>query len=183
MKKQLYATDYSLENWMSNCEDMKFNDLLMPGSHDTCTYETKSNMFTFANIIQTQSLTMTDQLKVGVRYIDIRLCWYQETIEQPRQLWTSHCIICKDSLETVLRQIKDFLDTHPTEIVVLEAANDYAIFDLGPITGGGFIHTFDLDDKHQKPDAIKYIRDFFGEDRIIKSFSSSDKVSDFTSQG
>ena len=70
----------------------------------------------------TQSLSTTDQLKVGIRYFDLRIaskkncdgCFYVHGLYG-------------DSIEKIMKDIKIFLDDHPKEIVLLDLNHFYSL--------------------------------------------------------
>lgn len=64
-------------HWMKNIKSStKISSLAIPGTHDTCTDGFKKitlmNKLIIENYTQTQSWPLRDQLKAGIRYIDIR---------------------------------------------------------------------------------------------------------------
>lgn len=62
--------DIRPESWMDQLPDKtkKLNELAICGTHDSCTWKWSS-----ANYSRTQDLTILEQLKIGVRFVDIRL--------------------------------------------------------------------------------------------------------------
>lgn len=64
-------------NWMSRVPDsMNIEKLSIPGTHDTATYSFKGLYFLVADIIdffaRTQRWDLTEQMKAGIRYFDLR---------------------------------------------------------------------------------------------------------------
>jgi hypothetical protein len=114
----------------------------LPGTHDTLTYDLGTIMsrtaitdnLSLGELIklleeysvpgqligefmklqaQTQTLSLTDQLNSGVRFLDIRLSheddgWYGY-----------HFVITNSKVDTYLTEINSWLEDHPTEMVVL----------------------------------------------------------------
>ena len=118
-----------------------------------------------------------------MRFIDIRLCWYKPDITAKDELYTSHSIICQ-SLQTILKQVKDFIDNHPKEIIILEVFHDYAVFNIPEVSGGGFVRMFDEEDKNQIPDTRKYLHNYFGYETFITSEVTKDtKVIELIAKG
>lgn len=60
--------NFDKNNWMSRLDGEKYiNEISVPGSHDTCAlYEP------LKELAKCQMYTVTDQLNMGVRYLDIR---------------------------------------------------------------------------------------------------------------
>ncbi len=133
-------------NWMSFhyerlCQ-IPLRELALPGSHDTGTYElehtlgrrtTLSNLNevyapdndalkrllstmpvnVFYNWAKTQRRNAGQQLADGVRYFDLRVC-----VDGNNRLMTCHGLYGAP-LNSVLDDVKKFVDAHPGEIVIL----------------------------------------------------------------
>jgi len=67
---KLDRADIRPGSWMDQLPDKtkKLNELAICGTHDSCTWKWSS-----ANYSRTQDLTVLEQLKIGIRYLDIRL--------------------------------------------------------------------------------------------------------------
>ncbi|TNV81518.1 hypothetical protein FGO68_gene13006 [Halteria grandinella] len=157
-----------------------FWSLVLPGSHDSFTYTFKNYLPPQIKVmIQTQSLSITEQLNLGVRYFDIRLCSWQENILKERVYYTSHSCLCTP-IESVLGQIKEFLMIQTSEIVVLSLRADYFPMNLDLFTGNtDIVHTLDIKDKHHKSSlrdfAESYFQDTIG---IISEITPTTRVKD-----
>jgi hypothetical protein len=69
----------------------------------------------FKNWAQTQRLCIYDQLRAGVRFLDLRI-----GIAQNEKIWRiHHGMVYGQRLETTLLHIKQFLDENPSEIVIV----------------------------------------------------------------
>lgn len=80
------------KNWMSGISDDRFlYEINIPGSHDSATANCKNSTNNFARIFgtpvlntgkyaKTQSLTLSQQLNAGVRYLDLRFSPKQEKL-------------------------------------------------------------------------------------------------------
>ena len=66
---------------------------------------------------------------IGVRTFDIRICGYKTSVTSKMIYYAAHTMICLP-LSDVLKQLKDFLESHPTEIVTLSIRNDNFTFNL-----------------------------------------------------
>ena len=70
----------------------------------------------------TQSLSFTDQLKAGIRYFDLRVATKEET----EDLYFAHNLY-GHKIEDSMNEIKQFLDEHPKEIVLLDFNHFYGM--------------------------------------------------------
>ncbi len=96
-----------LTEWMKYIDDdAVVTDLAIPGSHDSGCIE----MPWYA---ATQDLTFAEQLDRGVRYFDIR-------VNDDGDLVIFHSIVNGVSYESVLKDIDEFMDAHPSEFLVLD---------------------------------------------------------------
>lgn len=107
-------------NWMSELasqdSSIKIRDLVMPGTHDSASY-TISGWKPFSAVGLTQSLSVTDQLMSGARYLDIR---FAGSANDPNALSIWHGCLEGGSLKDILEEIRNFLKQHPGEFLVLE---------------------------------------------------------------
>ena len=65
----------ALNDWMSDYQNRKLGELIIPGAHDAGTIDNHvqfSGQGTKANAV-TQDLNITQQLNVGTRFFDLRL--------------------------------------------------------------------------------------------------------------
>ena len=69
----------------------------------------------------TQSQTISDQLKSGIRYFDLRLTTKPNC---GMDIYMCHCLY-SDSLEAELSNIKMFLEEHPKEVVLIDMNHFY----------------------------------------------------------
>lgn len=129
---------------MKEFQNMKLIDLCILGTHDSGAYKvTKSvnaiepsGMPIICNpIIKkwsiTQKLDITSQLNLGVRYFDLRIRKYtnedkfQEYKQQGDQpIYIVHSLLGLP-LNHIFRQIHQFLNNHPTEVVLIDINHDY----------------------------------------------------------
>jgi len=124
-------------------------DLSLPGTHDSMTYDLSltvseeglDNFYKISEALhfwskwsgkspdlssgeiedflrlqaQTQKLSITEQLDNGIRFIDFRIMF-----EQDKKEWYSiHFMQSREPMETYLRQIRNWLDEHPYEVVII----------------------------------------------------------------
>ncbi len=139
--------------WMADNQkslgNKKLNQLIIPGSHFSnayglsnnkqlivCNGETfKDNMSNnaklaslingnssisqeeFVNYLNTQNNNITGQLNNGVRYLELQICL------QNANYYTSNYYLT-DSLDSIIKQIKDFIDDNPKELIIIDLDNN-----------------------------------------------------------
>ena len=102
-------------NWMSNLDDnVSLRNINMPGSHDTMA------LYSIADLAgQCQSLSLHDQLNLGVRFLDIRLK------EDHDKLKAVHGFIDqKVSFETITKTIEEFIEKNPSEFIIMSVKEE-----------------------------------------------------------
>lgn len=113
-------------DWMKSLDDnTSLRDVNMPGSHDTMA------LYSFADFAgQCQSLSLEDQLNLGVRFLDIRLK------EDSNKFKAVHGFIDeRATFESITETIENFLTAHKDEFIVMsvkeeaEAVNSNVSFD------------------------------------------------------
>lgn len=148
-KKLKKAPDLFLhinENWMGNlpesAKQRKMNQFVLPGTHDSGAYQMKlsktpkgklGKIATLINIGRflgakkvvkdftlTQHYNFSEQLNLGARYLDLRICFN----EKDKKYYISHSFACTP-LEDALSQIKEFMESHPKEILMLQIQPDH----------------------------------------------------------
>lgn len=100
-------------SWMKNITDRSISTITFPGTHDTCCRKTWE-------IAECQSWTIEDQLKAGIRYVDIR-CRHIHNI------FTIHhgIVYCKIVFSEVLDIVKNFLKENPSECILMRVKEEY----------------------------------------------------------
>ena len=141
----------------------KMWSLAFPGTHDTGTYRFKNYLIPkLKTLAQTQDLTVAQQLKMGIRALDIRLCYYYKNLGAPREYYTSHTFACVP-LDEILHDVKDFLDNHPTEVVALSLRDDYSPLNIDIGTGNtDIIEKCNVSDINFRNEVMEYVFKFFG---------------------
>ena len=138
--------DYNLETWMqdisSKLNAKKIHEIVIPGSHDSgaFSFSRKSPVVDlpkwFGNLrklvkylpgegivvkwSKTQSLSIADQLKNGVRYLDFRIC-------QVKDVFYLYHGLRGPKLEDELSNIRTFLDINKGEIIILDLSHFYNV--------------------------------------------------------
>lgn len=120
-------------NWMSDVlsthaefGNLKINEVMLPGSHDSGTFRVGSAGTGDAEA-RTQSLSLAEQLELGVRYFDLRVQVHNSVYYPYHGPWTSNNDLCKkgddpDAADNHyhFKQMRDFLKQHPKEIIILK---------------------------------------------------------------
>ncbi|KAJ0174751.1 hypothetical protein K1T71_009859 [Dendrolimus kikuchii] len=142
MSENSLAQTLRLETWMSDLppqlKDVPLIYLAIPGSHDSMTYGiTRSSKLapdaepvlhrlypifrgTILRWTITQSLDTWQQLQIGIRYLDLRLA----TKEGTKEIFFTHGVYAEE-ITKALTQVKEFVDTHPGEVVILDCQHFY----------------------------------------------------------
>ncbi|KAJ8350860.1 hypothetical protein SKAU_G00259900 [Synaphobranchus kaupii] len=137
--------DLPTDNWMSHLPgalwDVPLCNLAIPGSHNTVTYCLDRNdrspvdpkqpdllrkldkymkplirPFVYKWSI-TQEYDVKEQLDAGVRYFDLRIA--RRPNDRSSDLYFYHGVFTTVTVETVLKEIREWLDSHPREVAIL----------------------------------------------------------------
>lgn len=102
-------------DWMAGVEDeMPINELSIPGSHDTGATHSIADV---AGICQT--LSVYDQLNIGIRFLDIRLQLVNDKLK------VVHSFVDQAlNFDTVLGDITDFILNNPSEFLIISIKED-----------------------------------------------------------
>ncbi|XP_069560221.1 PI-PLC X domain-containing protein 1 isoform X2 [Brachyistius frenatus] len=134
-----------MESWMSHLPcalwDTPLYHLAIPGSHNAITYCLDMNDRSPVDLTQpdmlqkldkymkplirpfvykwaiTQEYTIKQQLDCGVRYCDLRIA--HRPNDSSTDLYFYHGVYTTLTVETVLMEIREWLDAHPREVVIL----------------------------------------------------------------
>ena len=113
-------------NWMSGIKDDTYlSDISIPGTHDSGTRIVDSVSTTWAKC---QSLSIAEQLNIGVRYLDMRLAYDTACKGNIRVVHSS--VDCwngnngKLTLYEVLNDCYAFLNANPTETIIMSVKED-----------------------------------------------------------
>ncbi len=95
-------------NWMDRIrDDVKINEIIIPGSHDAGTY----NM---TYLGRTQGYSIKDQLIMGTRYFDLRV---NKTDDD---YYLYHEFFDGEKFLDALIDLKDFIQENPSELLILD---------------------------------------------------------------
>ena len=108
------------ENWMSDYQSKRVLDLwVIPGTHHSGVVRPKKRVSQAVwGWAQTQEASIYEQLKFGIRFLDLRVR------VSKGQVILSHGLSSDIRLETALEDIKSFLSTHSTEFVLVYVRAD-----------------------------------------------------------
>ncbi|KAL2885229.1 1-phosphatidylinositol phosphodiesterase [Ceratocystis lukuohia] len=96
-------------DWMDEIADgTPLSSLSIPGSHNSLTYNLPNSL------TQTQNTFLSEQLRGGIRYIDIICKYTDDDIQVYYGRYEPHF-----NLAFVLDRLFDFLDAHPRETILL----------------------------------------------------------------
>ena len=96
--------------WMKDIQDgTKIRDIAIPGSHDTMA------LYSIADLAgQCQTLSLNDQLKLGVRFLDIRLKVNHDSLEAVHGF-----VDQKADFASINKTVTSFLEKNPTEFIIM----------------------------------------------------------------
>jgi hypothetical protein len=137
---------FDLSNWMSKLESpetVRLLDITLPGTHNSAAYDLATDLNendpdyatvedgTFSipedfisqwicGYALTQSLSLSEQLQAGVRYLDIRIDYDSATSS-----WRGYHFLFGLQMTVLLEQIATFAKDHPKEIILVEFGTIY----------------------------------------------------------
>ncbi len=127
----LYESAVTLENvssseWMKAIRGETFlTEITIPGTHDSCARKF-DNDWLVSSTAKCQSLNITEQLNVGVRFLDIRCevdssTYSVKTVHGSADCWDGNDYYY---LDFVFQHIYNWLDAHPSETVLVSIKED-----------------------------------------------------------
>ena len=107
-KQRVKSTDYS--SWMSVLPDnAPITSVNMPGTHDTMA------LYSIGDLAgQCQSLKLEDQLKIGVRFLDIRLQLVNNELKAVHGF-----VDQRDTFKNIVNTVDKFLKAHSSEYIIM----------------------------------------------------------------
>ncbi|BFZ62963.1 PI-PLC X domain-containing protein 2 [Saitoella coloradoensis] len=72
---------------------------------------------------QTQSHSLPNQLSLGMRYLDLRVCWH--AADQSFRL--THTVMTKTRVEEELAEVRAWVEAHPNEVVIIDFQHFYGL--------------------------------------------------------
>jgi hypothetical protein len=145
--------DFDPEGWMEDLApqigDRPLSELRIPGTHDAGTFSLSRTdpvladaqndaptaqfegipPLRVADYVYTQSLSFTEQLDLGIRYLDFRLTC------DPDGMYIVH-VFRGEPIADALDQIAAWADAHPAEVVFVDVQKNYGCVDQTYEQGG-----------------------------------------------
>lgn len=101
-------------DWMKDIPDnTRLSQMTIPGTHDSC------SLFGIC-CARTQTWTLVEQMRAGLRYFDIRLRRIDNTLRAYHGF-----VDQKETFDHILIYAFDFLDKNPTETIIMEIISEY----------------------------------------------------------
>ena len=101
-------------DWMKDIPDnTKLSQMTIPGTHDSC------SLFGIC-CARTQTWTLVEQMRAGLRFFDIRLRRIDNTLRAYHGF-----VDQKETFDHILIYAFDFLDKNPTETIIMEIISEY----------------------------------------------------------
>ncbi|MGN1161540.1 MAG: phosphatidylinositol-specific phospholipase C domain-containing protein, partial [Candidatus Fimenecus sp.] len=118
------AKAVSGNNWMSAVSSsVKLTEINMPGTHDSCTQYVNASI-----ISRTQTLSISQQLQIGVRYFDMRFEKVENgfiAVHGAANCKVDGSVFADDlTASQVIADCKAFLAANPTETVLFQLKED-----------------------------------------------------------
>ena len=113
--RSTYSTSRRRKNWMKDVPDETYlGTMSIPGTHDTMTASRGSGWNRVTLCGQCHSKTLTQQLEMGIRFLDIRLRCYNN------EFWLYHgSESIGITFKETLKRIKTFLSANRDETVIM----------------------------------------------------------------
>lgn len=112
-----------MNDWMKNIPDScLISEINIPGTHDSC-----ARFIHFSRNAKCQELSITEQLQIGIRFIDLRVKKKKDELILVHGVLT--CYEDKNkknilSLDKVIAECRKFLSLYPSETVLLSLKRD-----------------------------------------------------------
>ena len=101
-------------DWMKDIPDnTKLSQMTIPGTHDSC------SLFGIC-CARTQTWTLVEQMRAGLRFFDIRLRRIDNTLRAYHGF-----VDQKETFDRILVYAFDFLDKNPSETIIMEIISEY----------------------------------------------------------
>jgi len=103
-------------DWMKEIpDDTKLSQMTIPGTHDSC------SLFGIC-CARTQTWSLVEQMRAGLRYFDIRLRRIDDTLRAYHGF-----VDQKETFDRILVYAFDFLDKNPSETIIMEIISEYDV--------------------------------------------------------
>ena len=112
----------NLKTWMLEFQDKNLFDLILPGTHNSTSYDLTYSSFIIGNRISCQRNQILKQLEDGIRAIDLRIIAVKNEDDEI-EFWTGHGNRFLP-MQPVIDTIFQFLQDNPSEFIFLCVAPD-----------------------------------------------------------
>ena len=117
-KKVISIKNVGSNNWMASlADDIDIREVSIPATHDSGTNGLMS-------LAKCQNLSISDQLKAGIRFLDIRVTPQGKGSISNFSLKLSHTFVSSIAFKDVLSDVKNFLLANPSETILIKIARD-----------------------------------------------------------
>ncbi|XP_054167795.1 PI-PLC X domain-containing protein 1-like [Oppia nitens] len=121
-KNCLKIHPFWMEKNMAIIGNMSLLDLMIPGTHNSGSFDrydlyedTLTNKYTLC-----QDESIFNQLIYGIRFLDLRIA-YDNNNEDKQRVWIVHGpVVMKHTLNSVIQQIKRFMEMAPKEVIIID---------------------------------------------------------------
>jgi len=159
-----HPTSYNI-SWMNSIPDStKLTQMTIPGTHNSCALHGIC-------CARTQTWSLPEQMNAGLRYFDIRLRLYNNTLR------AFHDFVDQiDTFDIILNYALNFLEQNPSESIIMQIVKEYKVENCSKSMQEMYDeYTKDIKDKivdFKKKDEIK-IGDIRGKILMVKIFGRS----------
>lgn len=140
----------NLTDWMGDVnreaikrgiKEVRINDLCIPGTHDSGTAFVKTKIEKIVNAVRCQEKDIAEQLNLGIRYLDIRVKYSEESDEfyivHDGPFDAADCDCCMGdgsrlTLPLVMGICAGFLAAHPGECIIMSMKMAKSTREYGP---------------------------------------------------
>ena len=162
-----HPTSYNI-SWMNSIPDStKLTQMTIPGTHNSCALHGIC-------CARTQTWSLPEQMNAGLRYFDIRLRLYNNTLR------AFHDFVDQiDTFDIILNYALNFLEQNPSESIIMQIVKEYKVENCSKSIQEMYDeYTKDIKDKivdFKKKDEIK-MGDIRGKILMVKIFGRSTRL-------
>ena len=162
-----HPTSYNI-SWMQSIPDStKLTQMTIPGTHNSCALHGIC-------CARTQTWSLPEQMNAGLRYFDIRLRLYNNTLR------AFHDFVDQiDTFDIILNYALNFLEQNPSESIIMQIVKEYKVENCSKSIQEMYDeYTKDIKDKivdFNKKDEIK-MGDIRGKILMVKIFGRSTRL-------
>ena len=109
-------------------KDLKLNEIFIPGTHNSGSYSMENSLAAHWTVCQ--NISITKQLELGVRSLDIRTGYFTKEKGQNRFKVIHDKYASKIRTVEVFNQVKEFIILNPSEFIILDFRR-FILFQVG----------------------------------------------------